>query len=184
MQRLDRIRKVALASSLDDFLKTRGHGVLVSRHVVVGELRRVAARPVGGKMKTMVHARQQPSNLVLQPVGRERWAPIRSANLRRSERWLTLGRDGASDVVVNDYTVSLHHARISVIPRVSRVILEDLNSTNGTAHNGVLIEPGNKVMLVAGDSICFGRMEMAFFTPKAFYSYLIGAWTWSKDEAV
>ena len=179
MERLDRLREVALSEDEATFLLGRAGPVLVSRHVLVGELRRDAARREDGKLSTMVHAPQRPSNLVLKPVTRERWLAIRPQDANVGNRWLTVGREETSDVVINDYTVSIQHARLSVIPQLGRVILQDVGSTNGTAHNGVLVEPGQQIMLVAGDSVCFGRMELAYFTARAFYRYLVGTWEWA-----
>ena len=85
-------------------------------------------------------------------------------------------------MLINDYTVSDEHARLNVIPQLRRVLLSDLGSTNGTAHNGVLMECERKILLASGDSVCFGRMSMAFFSAVAFHRYLRGQFEWKEDQ--
>jgi len=65
------------------------------------------------------------------PLQGERWPLTRSG--------LLIGRDADCDVVVADRQVSRHHARIRV-PAEGEVVLEDLQSKNGTHVNGVVIE--------------------------------------------
>ncbi len=52
-----------------------------------------------------------------------------------------LGRDRASDIVVNDDQASTHHADLMFRPEERRFILMDHNSTNGTYVNESEIEP-------------------------------------------
>ena len=47
---------------------------------------------------------------------------------------LTIGRDPSCDIVVPDRQVSRHHARL--LPDTQGLVLEDLQSKNGTHHNG------------------------------------------------
>lgn len=65
---------------------------------------------------------------------------------------ITVGRGPDNNIVVNDSRVSAQHARFSL--QGPALVLEDLNSTNGTAVNGRLIfEP---VSLRDGDDIQIG----------------------------
>jgi hypothetical protein len=68
------------------------------------------------------------------------------------ERWVVqkntlIGRGEDCDIVIPDRKISRHHARINLSD--SSVILEDLNSKNGTHHNGDQIN--EKVVLNEGD---------------------------------
>lgn len=63
------------------------------------------------------------------PLNGQRWA-IRGN--------LILGREPSCDIVIADRQVSRHHASLTLTPK--GVILEDLNSKNGTHRNGVRID--------------------------------------------
>lgn len=54
-----------------------------------------------------------------------------------------------------DDTVSRRHARI--FSRGGRYWLQDLESMNGTRHNGEWLQPGGEVVLVEGDEIALGE---------------------------
>lgn len=64
------------------------------------------------------------------------------------------------DYVLDDTSVSRVHARFTL--REDVVYLTDLNSTNGTKRNGVLLEPNELVMLEADDEITFGRLIFTY----------------------
>ncbi len=64
----------------------------------------------------------------------------------------TVGRDAASDLSLNDNSVSRHHARI--IRRGTEILLEDMGSLNGTSINETLIN--QPTLLVPGDRLRFG----------------------------
>lgn len=65
---------------------------------------------------------------------------------------LVIGRDSSADVVLDDTEVSRKHARIT--PGPSGVIVEDLNSTNGTFVDGA--EVHSAVPLRAGAELVTG----------------------------
>lgn len=70
------------------------------------------------------------------------------------QRWqvkadILLGRDSECDIVIPLRQVSRHHARIS--PTAEGVLLEDLDSKNGTYLNGALIK--ERELLVDGDEL-------------------------------
>jgi pSer/pThr/pTyr-binding forkhead associated (FHA) protein len=78
----------------------------------------------------------------------------------RSERFtnasLTVGRDPASEVHLEDKTISVHHARLSY--HHGQWWVEDLSSTNGTYLNEEpVIAP---MVLTAGDLLRFGQVEL------------------------
>src|SRR5262245_25109717 len=50
---------------------------------------------------------------------------------------VTIGSSSHSDVVIDDPTVSRHHARIEL--RAGELVIHDLGSTNGTKVDGVRI---------------------------------------------
>ncbi len=68
-----------------------------------------------------------------------------------------IGRDVASDVFLDDVTVSRAHVRLS--HHDGRFVLEDLGSLNGTYVNGVLVD---QAVLVSGDELRIGRFKLVF----------------------
>jgi len=80
---------------------------------------------------------------------------------------LTVGRDTANPVSINDAEVSRKHAKLSW--KGAGYVLEDLGSTNGTFINGVRISAA--VPLKPGDAVSFGEnivvMYEAVFDPNA-----------------
>lgn len=67
-----------------------------------------------------------------------------------------IGRNPASDLVINDEAVSRSHARIAVSD--GKVVLLDLGSRNGTLVNGVSVTGPTEIH--AGDGLSLGGVEM------------------------
>jgi pSer/pThr/pTyr-binding forkhead associated (FHA) protein len=99
----------------------------------------------------------------MQPV-----VELRKAS-EESNSQLTIGRAEENDVVVHDETVSSRHAVMFTDVRSGQNMLQDLDSTNGTAVNGALLRPGRAVALKEGDTVSFGDSEYLFFTPGGLY---------------
>lgn len=76
--------------------------------------------------------------------------PLRMLNL--------IGRAVDNDVVLEDETVSAHHARLSF--QAGQWWLEDLGSRNGTTVNGV--ELHGPLVVTYGDEIRFGSVLLRF----------------------
>lgn len=70
-------------------------------------------------------------------IGQE--GPLQGGRWPLTRAGLLIGRDADCDVVVADRQVSRHHARIRVSAE-GDLILEDLQSKNGTHVNGVVIQ--------------------------------------------
>ena len=64
------------------------------------------------------------------------------------------------DLVLNDYSVSRIHARITEEEGI--YYIEDLNSTNGTFKNGLRMQPYEKRKLESGDELKFGKTEYIY----------------------
>ena len=69
----------------------------------------------------------------------------------------TIGRADDNDIIVNDEAVSSSHARIATFFNASYI--EDLNSTNGTYHNGELV---SKRVVQPGDVVTIGNHGFVF----------------------
>lgn len=70
---------------------------------------------------------------------------------------IALGRDPACDIPIIDDTVSARHARL--VYHHSQWWLEDLNSTNGTRLNQVLVT--TPTVLTSGDEIDLGQVHVS-----------------------
>ena len=75
---------------------------------------------------------------------------------------MTIGKmAGGVDTCLNNQTISRIHARI-FRDEDNNVCVQDLNSTNGTFHNGLRLKPQQASVLVPGDEICFADMVFDF----------------------
>jgi hypothetical protein len=77
---------------------------------------------------------------------------------------LTIGRDSANEIVINDAEVSRRHARLTF--QGGKYVLEDLGSTNGTFVNGQRLA-GPRV-LKAGEVVSFGEQIVLVFEATTF----------------
>lgn len=64
---------------------------------------------------------------------------------------------GEADVILDSPTVSRVHARLEAVD--GRFFVKDLNSRNGTFHNGRRLEPQERCEIEAGDRISFAEAE-------------------------
>ncbi len=71
----------------------------------------------------------------------------------------TAGRDEHSDLLLDDVSVSRHHA-IFTRTASGRVTLRDLNSLNGTYVNGVRVE---ETTLHSADEVQIGKYKLIFW---------------------
>ena len=86
---------------------------------------------------------------------------------------ITLGRDPANSVFLNDMTVSRHHARIDLSGLTSGfATIEDLGSLNGTWIDGAIV---NRAMLKDGSTIQIGTFRMVFHTNRKITRIETGA---------
>jgi len=175
MERLDHMRANAANLADEEFAKLYPWPVFVSQYVAIGDLKKSTARPSpkSTRGRTMHHVKDTP-DLKFQPVLSERWLAVARGTDSFAHPWLTVGRDRRSDIMINDYTISAVHARLHVLPLVSRILIADADSTNATAHNGVVLDEGEQQMLVDNDQVRFGRMVFAFLRAKSFHRYLLG----------
>ena len=78
---------------------------------------------------------------------------------------ISIGREEDNDIRLNDDRVSRFHAKIQ--DDAGRVIMTDLDSTNGTRING---HPVRMRVLQLGDQILFGRCLMVYGSPEQLAS--------------
>lgn len=75
----------------------------------------------------------------------------------------TAGRDEKSDLLLDDVSVSRHHA-IFTRTASGRVTLRDLNSLNGTYVNGARVE---ETTLHSADEVQIGKFKLVFWEATA-----------------
>ena len=79
-----------------------------------------------------------------------------SPPIQFNNREVAIGRDAGNDLVLDDETVSAHHARLYF--RQKQWWLDDGGSTNGTYLNGQLIS--GPTVVIHGDRVACGRVEL------------------------
>lgn len=72
---------------------------------------------------------------------------------------ITIGRDPASDIFLNDVTVSRAHAVLHLAD--TGIHLEDVGSLNGTYVNDVIV---TEATLHSGDTVQIGRFQMVYLS--------------------
>ena len=90
------------------------------------------------------------------------------------EPMIMLGRSQSCDVVIADASVSRHHACFEYDAGSDAWLLADQGSSNGTCAYGQRLRAGVAAVLVDGARLRFGNVEVAFFLPSTFRSYLAG----------
>jgi pSer/pThr/pTyr-binding forkhead associated (FHA) protein len=76
---------------------------------------------------------------------------------------LTIGRDKDNDIVLKAATVSRYHALL--LRDADGLLMVDLESTNGTVVNGVLVRSDEPVRLYNGDVIQIGQVTACYTMP-------------------
>jgi hypothetical protein len=88
--------------------------------------------------------------------------------------WQVVGRRAVSDIVINDYTVSVKHARIRRTSDGEKLAIIDLGSTNGSEVNDVPLRPNEEIIIGSRAVIAFGRQQFLFLLVRDFYDLLTG----------
>jgi len=86
-----------------------------------------------------------------------------------------LGRDPGGDVVVDDGSISNHHADFTLeVEGDERLFfVSDVGSSNGTFVNGERLEPGQPTRIEDQDSVRFGpAVKFQFFHAEGFQQFL------------
>jgi predicted component of type VI protein secretion system len=95
---------------------------------------------------------------VLQGAGRRRYV-LGETELAQADIGLVLGRHPAlCDRALDDLTISHRHCRFSL--REGRLMVEDLNSLNGTRVDGRDIVPFSPVPVADGNTVTLGRIAL------------------------
>jgi hypothetical protein len=144
------------------------------------------AKTIGAKLSTLVSSQPKSERSAAQPsapraagaevnetaetvvVHRGTFGSITCvAGVLLGQRWdipghgLSIGRDPASDVVINDSRVSVKHAQIR--PKQGDVMLVDAGSTNGVFLNDVHHRVTGEAALKPGDLVILSTTDAAQF---------------------
>lgn len=160
--------RLCLELSLDEFCQRHPHPVLLFSNIHA-----VGMTPVK-KTRTPTVDRlivgKTPENGV-KSVRHEEWYVIYDVISREpaAER-VSLGCSSRCDVRLDDTSVSRFHAWLNQAPH--GYYLEDADSSSGTAHNGLTLEPGKTVQLKAGDRISLGNVDLVFLPAADFHTFV------------
>ena len=69
-------------------------------------------------------------------------------------------KEDCVDGILDDASISRVHARF--FQRDSVLCVEDLNSTNGTYKNGIMLAPHEKAEVFPEDEIRFGKLQFIY----------------------
>ena len=83
---------------------------------------------------------------------------------------LLVGRQPDCELVIDDPSVSRHHARIKWIAAARRASVEDLESSNGTRVNGQEVD--GRVWLRDGDNLHFGDARFCYMLSESLFANL------------
>ena len=120
------------------------------------------------ELKTSLSGKSKPSETLLLPdeTPTLSWlvalnAPRRGKLYRIKKNSMTIGRAEDNDIVLDDETVSRHHARLLVEPGIGypQIYVQDLASVNGVFVNGERIV---RQLLHDEDRIAIGNANFAF----------------------
>lgn len=89
------------------------------------------------------------------------WLISSDRTFRLEEGENTIGRDPACAVWLDSPSVSRRHARLTIQGETRRVVLEDLNSTNGCLVRGSAVH--GAIELADGDAIAIGSVELKVY---------------------
>ncbi|MFN0061848.1 MAG: FHA domain-containing protein [Myxococcaceae bacterium] len=166
MLRIDEVRELLRAIPSDAAEAQLGPFVLIQRPQHLEDLDRALRVGVGPTDKIALHA-TLPPELVRQFDALQ----VTTLPPLREEDELSLGRLPDNDVVVNDASVSKHHALLRWNASRRRCVLVDLESRNGTLLNGSRVL-AREELLADGDLIQMGEAVFVYFETGAFRSRL------------
>jgi pSer/pThr/pTyr-binding forkhead associated (FHA) protein len=154
---VDQYRKVG-----DAFLEKYNHGWLVWEASAWAAPRADGATRIG-------HL-----GLGLNP-GKERDALCFGLTFKGDAKQIALGRANDNDIVINDGTVSRHHALLTLSPS-GRWQVQPFPSTSGTVSGTRQLSETDVAPLVDRQKLVVGGVELTFYEPKSFLEIVRARW--------
>jgi DNA-binding winged helix-turn-helix (wHTH) protein len=136
-------------------------------NVLIGEIRRALGdvpkdprfiRTVHGVGYAFCGAVEQPPGAATGALPIPCWLVTKDGTIRLREGENIVGRSPDSNVWLDFPSVSRRHARIIVDRERRRVVIEDLNSKNGTLVGGKVVQRPTDI--VDGDDVTFGSVDV------------------------
>ncbi len=182
--RLPDLEALAQTISLEEYVERYPFSVLVARKIMGGQLQHQMTENIGrhkAKPKsTMLHMDPVEAAEAMDPCDSSMMetrplTPARVFPVRKRSRGIgaiRIGRLAINDVVINDYTVSKHHADLVWDSIAQRHSLIDQGSTNGTAVGTLQLEDQDSCAIQCGYWLVFGRVVCEYLTAATFYQKL------------
>lgn len=92
---------------------------------------------------------------------------------RDADNIVTVGVSSTCDVVIDDQSLSKQHAWFERTSNGNWRVWDN-DSLAGTQVNGKAVEPGQPKIIVTGDKITFGYVDVTFLTADAFHRLIRG----------
>ncbi len=129
----------------------------------------LARRPEGESAPTFATVRHTPYKDDQDPNDAQLLPIEKRGEANAFGMMVTLGRAPNNDLVIPDQRISKFHAYFRLSPDGAWT-LSDASSRNGTALNGVLLEPQTSMPLESGASITLSdEVELVFLAPEDLY---------------
>lgn len=154
----------------DEFEKQLGPFVLVQRPP--DQMTQQRAIQLGAR-RTIALSRTQPKDVMSLLLELDDLSIITLPPLDSHEN-LSVGRLPDCDVVVDDPSVSKHHATLSWDEARQQAQVTDLGSSNGTQLNGLDVKDTAK-SIADGDEVCFGEARFLYLRSRTLHARLSSA---------
>lgn len=187
MYRYSDLQDLATSLTLDEYVNRHPYAVLIARKMMGGLIQHKKTRATGKtkamQWSTMLHMEPVKQEETLDPcesgmmktrtLKPQRVFPIQKVSDEPGS--IRIGRGAKCDVVINDYTVSKHHAEFVWDAGTRHHFLVDKGSTNGTSVGTRELSVDERCSLKSGYWLVFGRVVCQYLTAEAVYAELRSA---------
>ena len=133
--------------------------------VGTGLVGKVMEREGGSSRRTL--GTEQSEELALAQALMGRVWPIRKDLAAPPGPMITLGQSFENDITIAEYTLSTHHCGFTF--DVTRIMVTDLDSLNGTILNEKRLKPNEPKPVKSGDRLALGRLRFDYMTGRGFF---------------
>jgi hypothetical protein len=108
-------------------------------------------------------------------AGKERDALCFGLTFKGEAKQIALGRSNDNDIVINDGTVSRHHA-VLTLSATGKWQVQPFPSTSGTLCGSRQLSETDLVPIDDREKLAVGGVELTFYEPKSFLELVRGRW--------